>query len=195
MSTHLDDQSNDLYAAIQQALDIYVAQVHDPIIALLAQSPEDRDHARIPVHIHELDSMVTWLSTDVLGKVPMQMHDNVRRATLNLRDELGAVHQNVLNNRPIHQPRETIARPQGGYMLALNLPMLVQLTEEGFTDQEIADHLGCSRHTVIRRRQALAQTPKRQAKHQVPEEVLWKVSPHLALLRASQTLTASTACT
>lgn len=172
----MPDHNSDPYEAIQAAVDAYVEEVHTPILALLALPSADRDHSLLPPFIHQLDGLVTWLTAEARGKLPMQVLRNHWQATLSLREQLAAVHQNILNNAPTHLSRQTVALPTGGYSLALNIPMFQQLDQEGFTDQEIAEHLGCSRSTVRRRRLALGGPSKREVKHQVPEEVIHKVS-------------------
>lgn len=161
----------DPYEAIQVAVNDCVEEVHRPILHLLAQPPANRDHSLLPRYIHQLDGLVTWLTTDVKGKLPMQLLRNHWQGSLGLCEQLGAVHRNLLDTIPPASNRQTIAIPGCGYSLALNIPLFQQLDQEGFTDEKIAQHLGCSRSTVRRRRKALGQPTKRLVKHQVAEEV------------------------
>lgn len=134
----------DPFQVIQAGVDLYIQDVHSPIITLLDTPPGQRNHAEVPNHIHKLDGIVTWLNTQVKGKLPMQVFRDHMQATISLRDQLGAVHHNLLNNEPLRLDREVVAGPNGGYSLALDLPLLSQLTAEGFSDNEIGQHLGCS---------------------------------------------------
>ena len=149
----------------------YVDDVHQPIQMFLAASPADRDPSVIPTYLHTLDALVGWIDTELKDKIPNQVHRNHLQRSISLRDQVHACYQNLLHNPVPKQERSILSKPgQGSYLLNVNTDLLHELYSNGFTDKEMAEHLGCSRQTVIRRRRALGLLDKRAAKHVHTEE-------------------------
>lgn len=169
MPDNTPDNTQELQAAVEE----HVYAVHLSPRTFLAQDADERDPSQIPSYLHSLQDLVDWLNAEVKGKLPLTVWRNLILESIALRDEIHACYQGLLHTPTAFTSQaEKIALPQGGYVLDINIEALQQLTAIGFTDQEIADHLGCSRRTVYRRRQAVQPMNKRQAKHLASEDIL-----------------------
>lgn len=158
---------------LQAEVAAYVADIHSPVQDFLSCEPNERDPSVVPGFLHALDDLVTWLTSEVKGKLPLQVYLDHTHGSIALRDEVYACHQGFLQLPVANTSRATrTLRPEGGFVLDISPDAIKEYEDIGFTDKEIAGFLGCSRSTVIRRRNAAQPYTKRQAKHLVSEDDL-----------------------
>lgn len=174
----MDDQ----IAQLKTETRVYVDSVHQPIQLFLAAPAGDRDPSVIPTYLHTLDALVGWIDAELKDKIPNQVQRSHLQKSISLRDQVHACYLNLLRNPAPKLERSTLsAAGKPSYLLNINTNLLQELYANGFTDQEMAEHLSCSRQTVIRRRRALGLLDKRAAKHvHAEEEVRRQVALYLA---------------
>lgn len=161
---------------LQDAVGQYAAGIHSPVQLFLDTPPPQRDASRIPTILHSLDGFVLFLQQQVQGKIPLQPYRTLMQQTISLRDQAVACQKALLKEAPRQLTTPSVVLPGGGLKLAIDLQLLEELTNLDYTDTEIAEHFGCHRDTIRRRRKEHGLLLRRERKHQVSEDTLVTVS-------------------
>lgn len=160
-----------------------VEQTTHPTKLYLAQDASARNVLLLPNLITALDDLAHLLEHTIRGRIPYSAYITHIQTTTALHERLCAYEKSLTSNVAVRQTVTRTANQRGG-LATINLaPDLLDFyTNLGYSDREIALHLGVSRGTVTRRRKQFGQS-RRAVKHMVTPDQLNFVSPLLVLFR------------
>lgn len=126
--------------------------------AFLHQTPSARNVQHLPIHVQNINNLLidfqrlhTRLRADTAQRLMLRLR-HTNDALDNLDQHLAILEEGA----PPPPERQWERCPTtGARRLGVNSDLLATLSSEGMHDHEIAQHLSCSRSTVIRRRKEL----------------------------------------